>query len=129
MARLKVVPIDRMQSAIQEALDEYGDGVNKDVEKAVTSVARSGAAALRAESRAKVKRTGRYAAGWRADIRKDRLNPTAELYNATKPGLTHLLEFGHAKVGGGRVAGRAHIAPVEAALAVALETKVARGLA
>ena len=42
--------------------------------------------------------------------------------------LAHLLEHGHAKRGGGRVAGKAHIAPAEEKAVRQLEEEIERSL-
>ena len=55
-----------------------------------------------------------YAKGWRIS---ETVSPNGDVsetvYNSAAPNLTHLLENGHAKVNGGRVEGKAHIAPAE----------------
>ena len=42
--------------------------------------------------------------------------------------IAHLLEHGHAKRGGGRVAARPHIAPAEEHGVTSLQEKIERGL-
>ncbi|MED3540657.1 HK97 gp10 family phage protein [Bacillus toyonensis] len=54
------------------------------------------------------KKTGAYRKGWR----KKKEGNGVVLHN-TQGQLTHLLENGHAKVGGGRVPAQVHIRPVE----------------
>lgn len=57
-------------------------------------------------------RTGRYREGWASRTKRDSSDSyTGTVYNKDVPGLPHLLEKGHAKVGGGRVQGNQHIAP------------------
>lgn len=55
--------------------------------------------------------SGKYRKGW-AIKKENRKGETVRIiYNKNKPGLVHLLEFGHAKRGGGRVAARPHLQP------------------
>lgn len=92
------------------------DVVGKDLEKraekatkAVPKVGRETAAELRATS---PKKTGEYASGWRMRTEnKVGQGATVRVYNARKPQLTHLLENGHEKRGGGFVGAIPHIQP------------------
>lgn len=123
------VGVDGLRSAINKILKEYGDGVNADVSKVVQRTGQRAAKALREESRAKFKtqHNYQYAKGWTASMDKGRYDATSIVHNKV-PGLPHLLENGHAKRGGGRVAGRPHIAPVEAAVVSQFETEMTKTL-
>lgn len=54
--------------------------------------------------------TGEYAASIAYRVDRTGKRPKATVYSK-KPGLPHLLEKGHATIGGGRVPARPHVAP------------------
>lgn len=100
-----VIKVDDLAGEIVLAVRTYTEEVGAAIEEAVKETAQALAADLRETS---PKDTGEYAKGWTA--RKE--GPGRYVaYNKKKPQLTHLLEHGHAKRGGGRVEGRPHIKP------------------
>lgn len=107
MAIKGVIQMDQLAKAVMDNLREYANEVGEAVEVAAQKNAKLGVKLLKASS---PKLTGSYATGWRA---KKLDNGQWVIHNATDYQLTHLLEKGHAKVGGGRVAPKVHIAPVE----------------
>mgnify|MGYP003489607662 CR=1 FL=1 len=102
--------VDDISKEINRLLKEYTDGVGEEVAEIAEKVAKDAAKKLKATSpKQDVKGGGDYAKGWRAK----KVGTEWVVPNATDYQLTHLLEKGHAKVGGGRVAPVVHIAPVE----------------
>lgn len=85
----------------------YTDEIKVEVEKAALDVTQSTVALLKDTS---PKNTGVYAKGWGREKQK---KGGYLVRQKKKPSLTHLLEKGHAKVNGGRVAGVPHIFPAE----------------
>ena len=119
----RLTPTDRLQAEVSAILEEYGDEVAENLDEITKEVGKKGAKALRSSSKGSFGGSGKYARGWTYEVEESRLNTTVTLYNRT-PGLPHLLEHGHAKRGGGRGAGRSHIAPVEAELIESYEKEV-----
>lgn len=110
----KAIGVEALASAVDDILEEYGDEIRKHVDEATEKVAKKAVKSLRQESSARFGGTGRYAKGWKATTERDAAAGTkVTLHNAKLPGLPHLLEHGHAKRGGGRTQGVAHIAPIE----------------
>ena len=120
------VTVDKLGDAIAEALDEYAGQVTDVVKQAVDQVTDECLQEIRQKS---PKDTGDYRKGWK---KKKAFENGSQLrnviYNATDYQLTHLLEKGHAKAGGGRVAGIPNIAPAEEHAASSLEEKILRGV-
>ena len=110
----KTCTIDNMDAAIMDILNEYEEFTVQTVREATQKIAKEGVKALKSSSGA-FGGSGKYARGWTSTSEGGRLDTTVTIHNRT-PGLPHLLENGHAKRGGGRTAGRVHIAPVESKL-------------
>ena len=120
----KRIPIDRLTAEVEKILDEYGDNIRANLGDIVKQMSKKGAATLRSQSRGTFGGTGKYAAGWTSQHETGRVSAQGTIYNGPLPGLPHLLEHGHANPGGGRTAGRVHIAPVEEQLIKEFESKV-----
>lgn len=118
--------IDNLANEITSALKEYTTEVEEGLEKAKEENAKEAVKILKATSPRGKRKRRKYYQGWRAR----KIGTTWVVHNATNYQLTHLLEKGHAKVGGGRVPGRPHIYPAEQKAIVGYERqleKVIRG--
>lgn len=112
MSNVKGVPLEGLSDAIMEALMEYNQEASDKLKDGLKKLAKETADEIKGSS---PRKTGEYAKGWGVkEAYQSDYDIRITVYNKKKPGLTHLLEHGHAKVGGGRVSGVEHIAPAEA---------------
>lgn len=86
-------------------MDELDDFVGALPEHFVAAQKAAAKAAVKELQNTSPKKTGKYAKGWKSKTTKTRLGGETTIYNAEKPGLAHLLEFGHPLIAGGRSAG------------------------
>ena len=118
--------IDNLAEEIMQGLQEYADLADTAMKKAV----RKSATQVKNEISANApKDTGKYAKSWAVKTQKETSN-SLELvvHSKNRYQLAHLLEFGHAKRGGGRVAARPHIAPAEEKAIDTLEREIEKAL-
>lgn len=118
------VPAEQLAQAVDKILQKYGEDVQDNLSDVVKDMTKKGAQTLKSEARGAVGGTGKYASGWTSQAETGRVSAQGTIYNSRLPGLPHLLEHGHANRGGGRTAGRPHIARVEEALIKEFESKV-----
>ena len=99
--------IDNLANEIMEGLKEYADLASDDVKKAVR---KAGNTVRKEISENAPKDTGAYAKSWSVKKTKETSNSLeVTVYSKNRYQLAHLLEHGHAKRGGGRVAARPHL--------------------
>ena len=73
--------------------------------------------------------TGKYKKSWTVKTTKETSNAMeVVVHSRNRYQLAHLLEFGHAKRGGGRTRAFPHIAPAEAKAAEMLEKEIEEAL-
>ena len=108
MANQKI-PIDGLADAIAKELAAYNQEVTDGMKDAVKEAAKECTQQMKQNSPVL---NGSYRKGWTDKVMYDgREDIRVTVYSRTDYQLTHLLEHGHAKVNGGRVAGKAHIGP------------------
>lgn len=104
----KVVKTEELAVEIARAIAEYTDGVASAIEAEVDATSKAIVDDIKANA---PRKTGEYAKGWTRRKGTQLGTISYTIYNRKKPQLTHLLEHGHVKKGGGRVEGRPHIGP------------------
>lgn len=109
------IKIDNIGSELAKLMQEYSSEVLNEVKAEVKKVARETVKELKETSPEGVgSRKGHYKDGWTSKTEVDTGTAiSVRVHNKTKPGLTHLLEKGHAKRGGGRTRAFPHIAEAE----------------
>ena len=120
------VPIGSLADTIMDTLEEYAGIVAEDVKQAVKDAGDVVKDDIRSHA---PKDTGDYAKSWAVKKMKETSSSlTVAVHSGNRYQLAHLLEFGHAKRGGGRVAARPHIASAEQKGMEYLEEEIRKAL-
>lgn len=107
----RTITVDELADVINEGLKEYADLAAEEVKGAVKKSAKAVKDQINGSAPV---RTGRYAKSWKVKTTAESANGLEQtVYSPTRYMLSHLLEKGHAKRGGGRVRAIPHIAPAE----------------
>lgn len=120
------VSIDSMALEIIKGLQEYADLATNDLKD---SVKKAGASVRKEIQENAPKDKGAYAKSWSVKTTKETANTLeVTVYSKNRYQLAHLLEFGHAKRGGGRTAAKPHIAKAEENAINILEREIDKAL-
>lgn len=115
-----------LADAIMDSLREYSSLAADEMKEAVREAGNT----VRDEIRENApKDTGIYAKSW--TVKKQRETSSSlslTVHSRNRYQLAHLLEFGHAKRGGGRISAKPHIADAEAAGIRQLEEDIRKAL-
>lgn len=120
----KIKP-EQLSDVIMEGLEEYKDLSTDAMKEAVEKTAKN----VKKEIQGKAPvRTGKYKKSWKVTKTDENAEKLVMTVHAGRYQLTHLLEHGHAKRGGGRVAAIPHIASAEADGVKELEDEITDAL-
>ena len=120
------VPVDGLADAIMEGLNEYAKLSTDEMKKAVKKAGKDCTKDIAATA---PRRTGKYAPSWRSKTTSENSSSIGvTVYSPSRYQLAHLLEFGHAKRGGGRVRAIPHLAPAEERAGEEMEKEIIKAL-
>lgn len=98
---------NNLDKAVMAELDEYAGMLKEDIAAAQKAAAKKAIKELKQTSPGK----GGYGKGWKSQTTTTRTGAQTVIYQGDKPGLAHLLEYGHPIVSGGRTVGQARAFP------------------
>lgn len=102
------ISIDQLVTEITKAVKDYTEDVSAAIAKEVEATADK---VLQEVKNTAPKKTGEYRKGFKKTNKSNHGQTRYVVWNKKKYRIVHLLEFGHAKRGGGRVAARPHLRP------------------
>lgn len=118
--------VDEMAHVIMEGLQEYAGLTTEDMKAAVKKAGRKAKSDVQ---KGALVDTEKYKRSWTVKTTKENANAMeVTVHSKNRYQLAHLLEFGHAKRGGGRTRAFPHIAPAEEAAAELLEREAEAAL-
>ena len=122
----KTIKPEQLAKEVMDGLEEYAD-LAVDVMK--KEIQETGKSVKQQISQTAPKKSGRYAKSWAVKKTKETSNSLeVTVHSKNRYMLTHLLENGHAKRGGGSVRAIHHIAPAAEADIRELEERITRAL-
>ena len=120
------VSVSELADAVMEGLVEYAELATEDMKAAVKKAGQTVRKEIQAGASVK---TGAYKKSWAVKTTRETSSfMEVTVHSRNRYQLAHLLEFGHAKRGGGRVSGSPHIAPAEEKGIRQLEDEIKKAL-
>ncbi len=105
------IPIENLAQAVVKELGTYRQDIMDGLKRDIKVVAKECKQDIQKNSPVL---TGSYRKGWQDKVAyEDDEDIRVIVRNRTDYQLTHLLEYGHAKVNGGRIEGHPHIGPAK----------------
>lgn len=117
------IPIDQLTGEIVKAVRQYTDDVAEAIEAKVDEVAKD---ILMDAAANAPHNTGEYARSFKITSRNEYGKTKRIIWNKKHYRRVHLLEFGHAKVNGGRVKAYPHLRPAYEKYGAALPDHIKR---
>lgn len=120
------VSVSGLADVVMEGLAEYAELATEDMKAAVKKAGQTVRKEIQAGAPVK---TGAYKKSWAVKTTRETSSfMEVTVHSRNRYQLAHLLEFGHAKRGGGRVSGSPHIAPAEEKGIRQLEEEIRKAL-